>query len=103
MSPSAEQRSTEARFSRIATSAPWRCSSPPHDDPRPVDCSSEQLVEKEIDRGNPPLAGNEEIRSGVSRCFTGAARYPSYPPGVAQLLGLGNWLILKVRVSGLDG
>src|SRR6185295_8482130 len=29
-------------------------------------------------------------------------RYPLEPPAVAQLLGLGNWLILKVRVSRPD-
>src|SRR5438132_10580806 len=69
----------------------------------PVDSSSGQLVEKEIDSGNPPVTGNEEIRPGVSRRLTGAARYPSYPPGIAQLLGLGNWLISKVRMSSLDG
>ena len=44
----------------------------------PVDSSSGQLVEKEIDSGNPPVTGNEEIRPGVSRRLTGAARYPSY-------------------------
>ena len=93
----------EARFLRIATSAPWRSASSPHDDPRPVGSSSGQIVEKEIDRGNPPVPGNDEIRPSISWRLTGAARYPSDPPGIAQFLGLGNWLIAKVRMSSLDG
>src|ERR1700692_4841405 len=100
MSPSAEQRSTEARFSRIATSAPWCCASPPHDDPRPVDSRSGQLVEKEIDSGNPPVTGNEEVRPGVSRRLTRAARYPWDPPGIAQLLGLVKKSNAPVTSSG---
>jgi hypothetical protein len=31
-----------------------------------------------------------------------AARYPSDSPAIAQFLGLGNWLISKVRVSSPD-
>ena len=48
---------------------------------RPV--YSRQLVEKEIDSGNPPVPRNEEIRPGVSRHLTGAARYPWDHPGIA--------------------
>jgi hypothetical protein len=73
-----------------------------HDDPRPVDFSSGQLVEKEIDSGNPLVSGNEEVRSSVSRRFAGAARYLFDACRIAQFLGLGNWLMSKVRVSSLD-
>src|ERR1700686_3926808 len=64
---------------------------------------SRQLGEKEITTGNPSAPPNEESRPGVSRRLTGAARYPSYPRGISQLLGLANWLISKGRVSRLDG
>ena len=100
---SEEQESAEARFSRIATSAPMALRIHHHNDhPRPVDSSSGQFVEKEIDSFNPPVTGNEEIRSGVSRRFPGTTRYPFDAYGIAQFLGLGNWLISKVRVSSLD-
>src|SRR5260370_27790820 len=39
---------------------------------------------------------------GVGGGLPRAARSPLDPPAVAQLLGLGNWLIPKVRVSCLD-
>src|ERR1035438_7098937 len=94
---------TQARFLRIATFEPWRCAPPPHDDRRTVASDSGQLVEKEINGGNPPVPGDDEISPGVSRRLTGAARYPSDPPRIAQFLGLGNWLIAKVRMSSLDG
>src|SRR5215470_766809 len=68
----------------------------------PAESSSGQLVEKEIKSGNLAVAGNDEISPGVSRRLTRAARYPSDPPGIAQFLGLGNWLISKVRVSSSD-
>jgi hypothetical protein len=64
--------------------------------------SSGQLVEKEINGGNPAVPGNDEISPGVSWRLTRAARYPLDPPAIAQFLWLGNWLILKVRVSSLD-
>ncbi|HEV2688198.1 MAG TPA: hypothetical protein VGV35_06580, partial [Bryobacteraceae bacterium] len=73
------------------------------DDQSAAESRSGQFVEKEVDSGNPPVPGNDEISPGVSRRLTGAARYPSDPPGIAQFLGLGNWLISKVRVSRLDG
>jgi len=65
--------------------------------------SSGWLVEKEINGGNPALPGNDEIGPGVSWRFTRAARYPFDPAAIAQFLGFGNRLILKVRVSSLDG
>src|SRR6266404_3882551 len=65
--------------------------------------SSGKLVEKEINGGNPAVPGNDEVSPGVSGRLTRTARYPLEPPAVAQLLRLGNWLILKVRVSRLDG
>src|SRR5215470_8277539 len=64
--------------------------------------SSGQLVEKEVKGGNPALPGNDEISPGVLRRLTCPARYPFYPSAVAQFLGLGNWLILKVRVRSPD-
>ena len=53
--------------------------------------------------GNPAAPDDDEISPGVSRCFTSAARYPLDATAIAQLLGFGNRLILKVRVSRLDG
>ena len=54
---------------------------------------SGQLVEEELDGGNPAVPGDDEIRSGVSRRLTRAARYPWDPPAIAHFLGLGSWLI----------
>src|SRR4029077_15469906 len=48
------------------------------------------------------VPGNDEISSGVSRRLTRSARYPSDQPAIARFLGLGSWLISKVRVSSLD-
>ena len=67
-----------------------------------VDSGSGQLVEKKINGGNPAVPGDEEIRPGVSWRVTRAARYPLDPPAIACFLGLGYWLISKVRVSSLD-
>src|SRR4029077_6130289 len=67
-----------------------------------LESSSGQLVEKEIKGGNPAVPGNDEISPGVSWRFTRPARYPFDPAAIAQFLGFGNWLILKVRVSSLD-
>ena len=64
--------------------------------------SSGRLVKKEIKCGNPAILNNDEISARVSRRLTRVARYPLDPPAVAQFLGLGNWLISKVRVSSLD-
>src|SRR6266446_5887327 len=61
-----------------------------------------ELVEKEIKGGNPAVPGNDEISPGVIWHLTRLARYPLDPPAIAQLLGLGNWLISKVRVSSSD-
>src|SRR6266852_5472637 len=63
---------------------------------------SGQLVEKEIKGGNPAVSGNDEISPSVSWRLTRTARYPLNPPAIAQFLGRGNWLILKVRVSRPD-
>src|ERR1043165_5659115 len=61
-----------------------------------------QLVEEEINRGNAAVPGNDEVSPGVRGRLTRAARYPLDPPAFAQLLRLGNRVILKVRVSRLD-
>ena len=49
-----------------------------------------QLVEEEINGGNPAVPGDDEIRSGVCWSIARAARYPWDPPAIAQFLGLGN-------------
>src|SRR6266478_2817871 len=61
-----------------------------------------QLVEKKISGCNPAVPGNDEISTSVSWRVTRAARYPLDPPAIAYFLGLGYWLISKVRVSSLD-
>src|SRR6266446_3399671 len=58
-----------------------------------------QLVEKKINGCNPAVPGNDEISTSVSWRVTKAARHPLDPPAVAYFLGLGYWLISKVRVS----
>src|ERR1700736_1691241 len=60
------------------------------------------LVEKEVKGGNSAVPNNDEISPGLSWRLIRAARYPLNPPGVAQFLRRGNWLISEVRVSGLD-
>src|SRR4029450_11180841 len=52
--------------------------------------------------GDPAVPGNDEISPGISWRFTRAARYPSDPPAIPQLLWPDNLLISKVRVSRLD-
>src|SRR5258705_5284735 len=64
-----------------------------------IESSSGQLVEEEIDGGNPAVPGNDEIRSGISGRLARATRYPLDPPGIAQFLWRGNGLISKVRMS----
>src|SRR5260221_9150459 len=44
----------------------------------------------------------DEVGPGVGGLLTRRPGYPLDPPAIAQLLGLGNWLISKVRVSSLD-
>jgi len=68
---------------------------------RVAESCSGQLVEKKVESGDAAVAG-EEISSGVRRRRAGAARYPFDAAAIAQLLGLGNRLILKVGVSRLD-
>jgi hypothetical protein len=55
-----------------------------------ADLGSGQLVEEEINGGNPAVPGDDEIRSGVCWRIARAARYPWDPPAIAQFLGLGN-------------
>src|SRR5258708_11961425 len=52
--------------------------------------------------GNRAVPGNDEISPGISWRLTRAARYPLDPPAIVQVLGLGNGLISKIRVSSLD-
>ncbi len=61
-----------------------------------------QLIEKKINGCNPAVSGNDEISPSVSWRVPRAARYRLDPPGIAYFLGLGYWLISKVRVSSLD-
>src|SRR5260370_36796370 len=58
-----------------------------------------QLVEKEINGGNPAFPGHNEVSTGVSRRLAKAALHPLDPPAIARFLGLGYWLIAKVRVG----
>jgi hypothetical protein len=41
-----------------------------------------KIVEKEIDRSNATVAGDDKIGSRVSWWFAGSARYPSNPSGI---------------------
>src|SRR2546425_10911057 len=61
-----------------------------------------QVVEKNINGGNPGSPGNDKISPSVCWRLTRAARYPLDPPAIAHFLRLGYWLISKVRVSSLD-
>src|SRR6266852_8488897 len=61
-----------------------------------------QLIEKKINGCNPAVPGNDEISTSVCWRLTRAARYPFDPPAIAYFLGLGYWLISKVRVSSLN-
>jgi hypothetical protein len=45
---------------------------------------------------------NDEISPGISWRLTKWARYPSDPSAVARFLGLGNWLIPKIKVGSPD-
>ena len=60
------------------------------------------LVEKEVKGGNSAVPNNDEISPGLRWRLIRAARYPLNPPGIAQFLCQGNWLISEVRVSSLD-
>src|SRR4029077_6713380 len=61
-----------------------------------------RAIEKEIDGGNPAVPGDEEISPGVGWRLAGGTRHPPDPRGVAQLFGLADRLILKVRMSSFD-
>lgn len=41
-----------------------------------------KIVEKEIDRSNSTVPGDDKIGSRVSWWFAGSPRYPSNPPGI---------------------
>ena len=41
-----------------------------------------KIIEKEIDRSNATVPGDDEIGSRVSWWFAGSARYPSNPSGI---------------------
>ncbi len=47
-----------------------------------------QLVEKEINGGNPAIPGNDEISTSVCWRLIRAARYPLDPPAIAHFLRL---------------
>src|SRR5260370_30902195 len=61
-----------------------------------------QLVEKEINGGNPAVPGDDEISTGVGWRLTRPARYPLDSSAVAHFIRLGDGLISKVRVSSLE-
>src|SRR6476646_8669640 len=60
---------------------------------------SRQLIEKEINGCDLAVSCNDEISAGERWLLTRSALYPSDSPGIAQFLGLANWLISKVCVS----
>src|SRR5579864_5983807 len=103
-----EARRAINRAARVTTAMPTMTQSPSGTTrQRPVShrrrsSSSGQLVEKEVESGDAAVAGDEEISSGVRRRSAGAARYPFDAAAIAQFLGLGNRLILKVGVSRFD-
>jgi hypothetical protein len=47
-----------------------------------AESSSGQAVEKEIERSNATIPGDDKIGSRVSWWFAGSARHPSNPPGI---------------------
>src|SRR5258708_960452 len=61
-----------------------------------------QLVEKEIEGGNPPVPDNDEISPGIGRSLTRAARYPSDATGVMQFLRFGCGRVSEVRMGCPD-
>src|ERR1700758_1770961 len=67
-----------------------------------AESSSEQLVEEEIKGGDAAVTGNQEIGSAIGRRLTWDARYPLDASAIAQFLGLGDWLILEVRMSSSE-
>src|SRR5882724_1971360 len=61
-----------------------------------------KLVEEEIDGGNLSVPSNDEIGSSVNRWLARTARNPWDSTAVANYLGLGNWLILEIRMGCFD-
>jgi hypothetical protein len=48
----------------------------------PVSLQLRKIVEKEIDRSNATVPGDDKIGSRVNWWFAGCARYPSNPSGI---------------------
>src|SRR5579871_1001011 len=69
---------------------------------RTADSNSGDLVEKEIKRGNPAIARNDEITPGVSWRLTRPAGHPADQPAIARFRRLRTGLISEFRVSSLD-
>jgi len=69
---------------------------------RAAESASGQLVEKEINGGNPAVPDNDEISPGVSRRLARTPRNPLEPAAIAQFHGFTSWLIAKVGMKGLD-
>src|SRR2546426_10815865 len=61
-----------------------------------------QFVEEEIDRGILSVTNNDKVGPSVNRSLIGATFYPANASTISQFLGLGNWLVPKVRVSSSD-
>src|SRR3989442_14363608 len=59
-----------------------------------------KIVEKEIDRSNATVPGDDKIGSRVSWWFAGSARYPSNPSGITYFLGREEGLIFEIWMSG---
>src|SRR5438477_13036427 len=60
--------------------------------------SLRKIVEKEIDRSNATVPGNDKIGSRVSWWFAGSARNPSNPSAITYFLWRGEGLIFEIRM-----
>src|SRR4029077_10514169 len=56
----------------------------------------------EIDRSNSSVTNNDKISPSVDRNLIWATFYPLNASTIPRLLGRGNWLVPKVRVSSSE-
>ena len=61
-----------------------------------------KIVEKEIDRSNATVPGDDKIGSRVSGWSSRSARYPSNPSGITQFLGREKGLIFEIWMRCFD-
>jgi hypothetical protein len=55
-----------------------------------------KIIEKEIQRSNATVPGDDKIGSRVSWRFAGSARYPTDPSGITEFLGREEGLIFEI-------